>query len=168
VALFGAAVAGLLLVAPGPLARLQTLLIRFLGGTLADAPAVSWRRRLASGAAVGVALGFVFHALSVLLTALLLAAVSPAAVSPAAVAAIGVARLSLAIPISPSGLGFQEGALSALFVALGLPPEAALAALLLARVSLVTTTLIGALALGLGGHRERLAVSPSHSPNPSR
>lgn len=168
VALLGAAGAGLLLVAPGPLARLRTVLIRLLGGDAAEADAGSWRRRLASGATVGIGLGLVFHLAGVLLTALLLAAVSPASLSPAALAAIAVARLSLAIPISPSGLGFQEGALSALFVGIGLAPETALAALLLARVSLVTTTLVGALALGIGGHRERLAVVPSGSPHPSR
>jgi uncharacterized protein (TIRG00374 family) len=60
-----------------------------------------------------------------------------------------VARLALTVPISPSGLGFQEGALSVLFVGLGLPAETALAALLLSRVSLLATTVIGAAAMAL-------------------
>jgi uncharacterized protein (TIRG00374 family) len=81
------------------------------------------------------------------------AAINPDAVSLASIAALAVARLTLAIPISPSGLGFQEGALSALFVAIGLAPETALAALLLGRISLLTTTLVGAIALGARDHR---------------
>ncbi len=52
-------------------------------------------------------------------------------------------RLSLAVPITPSGLGVQEGAAAVLFGSIGLAPGVALAALLLARLSLVLTTLIG-------------------------
>jgi uncharacterized protein (TIRG00374 family) len=99
---------------------------------------------------VGFVLGLAFHLGCILLTYVLVLAVDPLPFSLATVGAVAVARLSLAVPISPSGLGFQEGALSVLFVGIGLAPEVALAALLLARVSLVFTTLIGVAALALG------------------
>ncbi|HLA65369.1 MAG TPA: lysylphosphatidylglycerol synthase domain-containing protein, partial [Candidatus Saccharimonadales bacterium] len=56
---------------------------------------------------------------------------------------LAVARLSILIPFSPSGLGFQEGALAMLFVGIGLPADVALAAALLNRIALVMTTLLG-------------------------
>jgi uncharacterized membrane protein YbhN (UPF0104 family) len=59
------------------------------------------------------------------------------------VAALALARLSLAVPIAPSGIGVQEGALAALFILLGASPETAVAASLLGRLSLLTTTGIG-------------------------
>ena len=81
-------------------------------------------------------------------------------------AALAVARLAIAIPLSPSGLGFQEGALSALFVGIGLSPATALAALLLARVSLLTTAIAGAVAFGtvsgVSSPRGRGAIGPEH------
>jgi uncharacterized protein (TIRG00374 family) len=58
-----------------------------------------------------------------------------------------VARLALAVPLLPSGLGVQEGMLGLLFVGLGMPPDTALAAMLLARTSLVLTTALGAMLL---------------------
>ncbi len=57
------------------------------------------------------------------------------------------ARLSLAVPITPSGLGVQEGVLAALFASIGLAPETAVAGLLLGRLALVLTTGIGVLLL---------------------
>jgi uncharacterized membrane protein YbhN (UPF0104 family) len=66
------------------------------------------------------------------------------------VAAIVVARLSLAIPILPSGLGANEAILAVLFTGLGLFPQAAIAGLLLGRVALLLTTLVGASVLLLG------------------
>ena len=53
------------------------------------------------------------------------------------IASIAVARLTILIPLSPSGLGFQEAALSVLFLQIGLSPEMALATALLNRLALV-------------------------------
>ncbi len=154
VALLGAVVAGLLLAGRGPLESLRRRAVALLGGAPEEASASAEASgRVAKGGAIGLALGLGFHAVSVLLTLVLVAAVNADSVSFASLAALAVARLSLAIPISPSGLGFQEGALSALFLAIGLAPETALAAMLLTRLSLVTTTVVGALAFAIQGRR---------------
>jgi uncharacterized membrane protein YbhN (UPF0104 family) len=165
VAVLGAALAGLLLAGGGPFERLRGWAIGVLGGGTAATSSDTWRTRVRAGAGIGLGLGLVFHLVSVLFTLLLVAAVDPAAVTPASLAALAVARLSLAVPISPSGLGVQEGALSALFVGIGLSPEIALAALLLGRISLLSTTVVGAAALGLRGHRLPAA---RHSADPVR
>ena len=65
-------------------------------------------------------------------------------------ASIAVARLSILIPLSPSGLGFQEAALSVLFLQIGLTAELALAAALLNRLALLGTMALGA-AIIVGG-----------------
>jgi len=93
---------------------------------------------------VATGLGVAFHLGSVLLTALLVAAVDPAATGLAVLAAITIARLSLAVPILPSGLGANEAILALLFAGMSLSPQTALAALLLGRVALVLTTALGA------------------------
>lgn len=104
----------------------------------------AWPRPPIRSVVTGTGLGLAFHAISVLLTTLLVAAVDPSAAGAPVVAAIVVARLSLAVPILPSGLGANEAILALLFTGLGLPPQAALAALLLGRVAMLLTTLVGA------------------------
>jgi uncharacterized membrane protein YbhN (UPF0104 family) len=100
----------------------------------------------------GFGLGLVFHGASLGLGLLLVAAVDPATAgrSVEVLAALAIARLSLAVPISPNGLGLQEGALGILFVQLGLEPNVALAAILLNRVALVVAVLLGAISLLTG------------------
>lgn len=110
--------------------------------TSAD-PAV-WTRPPARSVATGLGFGLAFHTGSVLLTAVLVAAVDPSAVGISVLAAIVLARLSLAILILPSGLGANEAILAVTFVGLGLAPQTALAALLLGRLALVVTTIVGA------------------------
>jgi len=111
----------------------------------------------------GFGLGLVFHGVSLALGLLLVAAVDPATAGrPVEVlAALAVARLSLAVPISPNGLGIQEGALGLLFVQLGLEPEVALAALLLNRVALVGAVLLGAVSLLTGSRTTTRARASS-------
>jgi uncharacterized protein (TIRG00374 family) len=149
VCLLGGVLAAALLVPPRRFAGLQRRLVRLIDGRASDGE--SSRRQtttsLWGASLVGFVLGLAFHLGSILLTYLLVLAVDPRPISLATVSAVAVARLSLAVPISPSGLGVQEGALAVLFVGIGLAPEAALAALLLGRVSLLATTLIGAAAL---------------------
>jgi uncharacterized membrane protein YbhN (UPF0104 family) len=94
--------------------------------------------------AVGLGLGLGFHVGSVLLSYVLVLSVGVAGPPLLVLACLVVARLSILIPISPSGLGIQEGALSLLFLSIGLPAETALAASLLNRLALVATTLLGA------------------------
>jgi uncharacterized membrane protein YbhN (UPF0104 family) len=116
--------------------------------------------------ALATGLALTFHAVSVLLTALLLVAVDPSAMGISVLAAIIVARLSLAVPILPSGLGANEAILALLFAGLGLAPQTALAALLLTRVALLLTTLIGAGLLLFG--RRGIAVTEARiSPQPA-
>jgi uncharacterized protein (TIRG00374 family) len=130
--------------------RLRHLRDRFIGA------AEIGRAALIGSVLVGITLGLVFHAGALLLTWGIAVAVEPAAATLAALAAVALARLTLVVPITPSGLGVQEAAMTGLFVAIGLPAEAALAAALLARLSLLLTAVIGAVALA----RPRPAVEP--------
>jgi uncharacterized membrane protein YbhN (UPF0104 family) len=157
-------VALLLLVAPASLARLRARLPWGTSpkGSRPDLPAASLRAPLGSVAGA-TGLGFAFHGISVLLTGLLVYAVDPSATGISVLAAIVVARLSLAVPVLPSGIGANEAILSLLFAGLGLAPQTALAALLLTRAALVLTTLLGA-ALLLFGRREIARSSPSPVP----
>lgn len=113
--------------------------------------------------AVATGFGLAFHAASVLLTGLLVAAVDPSATGISVLAAITVARLSLAVPLLPSGIGANEAILSLLFAGLGLAPQTALAALLLTRVALVLTTLLGT-GLFLFGRQPIAHAGPSTVP----
>jgi glycosyltransferase 2 family protein len=108
------------------------------------------RRASMEAVAVGLGLGLAFHAGSILLSYLLVLSVGVSGPALLVLACLVVARLSILIPISPSGLGIQEGALSLLFLSIGLPAETALAASLLNRLALVATTLLGAALMLLG------------------
>lgn len=118
-------------------------------GTGAASPAPR-RRDLARAGGLGLALGLAFHAVSIGLSFALVASLGPVPDVPAVLAALAVARLSILVPISPSGLGIQEGALSLLFLRIGLPAEVALAAALLNRLALLLTTALGSLLLTTG------------------
>ncbi len=109
-------------------------------------------------ALVGIGGGLVFHAGSVLLTYVLVVSLVPAVPAVPVLAAIAVARLALAVPLTPSGLGIQEGLLSLLFAGLGLPASAALAAMVLSRCALLLTASLGSAAL-LGGRGPRRAAA---------
>ena len=153
-----AAVAVVLLVPPPALAGVHRRLLRLVGGTR-DAPE---RPVAVRGAAqIGIANGFVFHALAIGLTWAVLVAVDPALATIPTLAAVAVSRLSLAIPLSPSGIGLQEGALAALVAAAGGPVDAAVAGMLLARLGLALTTGIGALSLASPGSRVPAPVRPT-------
>ena len=103
----------------------------------------------------GFGLALVFHALSLVLAAVLVAQVEPAGAGRwAVVGALAIARLALLVPLTPNGIGVQEGALGILFLQLGLPPEAAIAATLLGRLSLLATAAIGTIAI-VANQRER-------------
>jgi uncharacterized membrane protein YbhN (UPF0104 family) len=138
------------LVSAGP-GRLRPLRDRLLG------PGAPERRRLAGAVGIGLALGVLFHAIGVGLTFLVVLSVDPGAASLAALAAVALARVSLLIPLTPSGLGVQEAALALLFLGIGLPAESAIAASLLARLSLVLTSGVGAAALLLPAGQAEIA-----------
>lgn len=169
IVLIGAIVAGaliavalLLLVPVGPFATVHAWLRRRTGGAGVQAqvedaqlPAKrTWRAMLG-----GFANGLVFHAGSIGLTWVLVLAMDPSSPSWPMLGAIAVARLSLAIPISPSGLGVQEGTLAALVAGMHIAPQAALAAMLFARMSTVLLALVG-VALMLRGAPRLTAVAP--------
>ncbi|MGH2462218.1 MAG: lysylphosphatidylglycerol synthase domain-containing protein [Candidatus Limnocylindria bacterium] len=142
-------VSSLVSVGPG---RLRSLRERLLG------PGDHDRRQMAVAVGIGMALGLIFHLVGVVLTYLLVLAVEPAAATVAAVAAVAIARVSLLIPLTPSGLGVQEAALALLFIGIGLPAESAIAASLLSRLSLVLTAGIGAAALLLPAGNTEIAA----------
>jgi uncharacterized membrane protein YbhN (UPF0104 family) len=134
--------AWILLYPPAPLRGLHTRLLTTIGGTDDGdgAPFV----HVGSAVLLGMGQGLAFHAGSIGLTWILVMAVDPGAPWLPVVAALAVARLGTAVPFVPSGLGVQEGVLGVLFIGLHLPPDTALAAMLLARLSLLLTTASGA------------------------
>lgn len=138
--------------------RLRSLRQRLLG------PHERERRTLLGAITIGLGLGLVFHLAGVWLTYGLVLAVDPGTASLAALAAVAIARVSLLIPITPSGLGVQEAALALLFIGIGLPAESALAASLLARLSLVLTGALGALALLLPAGHADVSHRPTRRP----
>ena len=166
-----AGVALVLLVAPSRIARLRARL-PWNAATASDAAtndSAAWVRPGVGSVAVATGFGLAFHLGSVLLTGLLVFAVDPSAGGISVLAAVAVARLSLAVPILPSGLGANEAILSVLFVGLGLAPQTALAALLLGRVALVLTTMLGAAQLVVGRQEipsgdARVAAQPAGLP----
>jgi uncharacterized membrane protein YbhN (UPF0104 family) len=125
----------------------------------------SGRERLWSAIRDGFVLGLLFHGASLLLGLSLVRAVDlDASANPSMVlGALAVARLSLAIPVSPNGIGIQEGLLAILFVQLGLPADAAVAAALLNRLGFLLTSAIGAVLL-VSGSASR---APHHAPEPA-
>jgi uncharacterized membrane protein YbhN (UPF0104 family) len=110
---------------------------------------------------IGLVLGAAFHAGAIGLSYVLVAAVTPISDPGPVLACLAIARLSILVPISPSGLGFQEGALSFLFVRIGLSPETALAAALLNRVALLATVALGGVLLALGAPRSASRHAPA-------
>jgi glycosyltransferase 2 family protein len=107
------------------------------------------RRDLAVATGVGLVLGLAFHLAAIGLAFLMVTSIIPVGDPLAVLACLAIARLSLLVPVSPSGLGVQEGILSLLFVGIGLTPETALAAALLNRTGMIAMALIAALLLAL-------------------
>ena len=151
-------IASLVIAGPGPLRPLRA---RLLG------PNDNQRPGMTGAIGIGLGLGLVFHAVAIGLTYLLVLAVEPDAATVAALAAVAVARVSLLVPLTPSGLGIQEAALAALFVGIGLPAESAIAASLVARLSLVLTALIGAGAMVLPTRRTASTTGRPSNPVPA-
>jgi uncharacterized protein (TIRG00374 family) len=107
----------------------------------------------------------VFHGAAIGFTGLIVLAVLPDAPVLPILAALTIARLALAVPLTPSGLGVQEGALAILFTALALDSGAALAAMLLARLSLLLTTIIGVILLIRARHGPAVAAAGDRLPD---
>jgi uncharacterized membrane protein YbhN (UPF0104 family) len=145
------------LVAAALLSRGGAPIVRWIGRSVGipDRAGSYWAGAIRDG----LLLGMVFHGLSLMLGLALVVAVdrSIAPRSMEVLGALAVARLSLALPITPNGLGVQEGAVAALFVALGLAPDVALASLLLNRLALVTVVLLGGLAMATSPFDKRSA-----------
>jgi uncharacterized membrane protein YbhN (UPF0104 family) len=115
-------------------------------------------RRLAEAGGIGLLLGAAFHIVAIGLGGLLVASVTRVTDPLPILGCLAIARLSILLPISPSGLGIQEGALSLLFMQIGLPAETALAAALLNRLALLATAAVGALLLVPTPEKPRLQV----------
>jgi uncharacterized membrane protein YbhN (UPF0104 family) len=147
-----AGIAWLLVAPPSPLRGPRD---RLLGGT----PAPLHGTRGATAIGLGTALAF--HAIAIGLTGLAVLAVDPTVPIVPVLAALAVARLALAVPITPSGLGVQEGVLAVLFAALGLAAGTAVTAMLLARLALVFTTMIGVVLLVRSRHAAEADAPPT-------
>jgi uncharacterized membrane protein YbhN (UPF0104 family) len=106
----------------------------------------------------GFALALLFHGGSLLLAGLLVVSVEGSiGDTVGALAALTLARLAIILPITVSGLGFQEGALAALFPLVGLSPETALTVSLLNRTAFLGTMALGSVLLTT----EKRAPSPA-------
>ncbi len=90
------------------------------------------------------------------------------AVTPANLGADVNRVMATTVPISPNGIGIQEGALAILFVQLRLPPDVALAAALLNRLALLLTAGMGATALAWGARRQPAASVRAAMTEPAR
>ena len=112
-------------------------------GPTSGAAAAPTRSRIVLAVGEALVYGLVFHGVSIGLSGVLVVAVAPNAPVGGILACLAIARLSILVPISPSGRGFQEGALSILFMRIGLPPEVALASAALNRVALIGTASTG-------------------------
>jgi uncharacterized protein (TIRG00374 family) len=117
---------------------------------------------LAATAAQGAGLGLLFHLAALVLTLLLVLSLEPHAPLMKAFLALTVARVAIAVPISPSGLGFQEGALAILFPQIGLSSQIALAVSVLGRLALCLTISTGFLLL-LAGNASLPSLEPAAS-----
>ena len=167
IVLIGAGVAGLLMLTSwqllrpiGPFRGLHAWLRRRVDGGASEpgpdpdeATHATWSVLL-----IGLSTGLIFHAGSVALTWLLVVAIDPQTPVWPVLGAIAIARLSLAVPLTPNGLGVQEGTLAALLTAMQVSAQPALAAMLLARLSTVLLAAIG-VALMVRGQRVRPLAS---------
>ena len=106
------------------------------------------RLRLLRGLTGGFALALLFHGISLFLTYVLVLSVSGSADMFPTLAALAIARLSILLPFSVNGLGFQEGALTILLPQVGVSAEAALAVSALNRLGLLLTVGLGIWAMG--------------------
>jgi hypothetical protein len=120
------------------------------GGSRTSEQSGAWRLTV-----VGLIVGLVFHGCSLVLTLLLLNALTPDVPVVGALAALALARLAILIPVSVSGLGFQEGAAALLFPAAGLPAEVGVAVSVLSRVGLLLTVAIGVVCLSVATKNAR-------------
>ena len=116
-------------------------------------PARDWLAAVTNGTSLALA----FHLGSIAMVYAIVVALGGYRDPGPVLACIAVARLSILIPLSPSGLGFQEAALSVLFTQIGLSPELALATALLNRLALLGTMALGA-ALILSGRTGTLST----------
>jgi len=172
IVVIGGVVAGLLMVASwqllrpiGPFRGVHAWLRRRVEGTSDEPGAESdpaanptWPILL-----IGLATGLIFHAGSVALTWLLVFSIDPQTPVWPVLGAIAIARLSLAVPLTPNGLGVQEGTLAALLTAMQISAQPALAAMLLARLSTVLLAAIGVALLVRGQRGRPLASGSSES-----
>jgi uncharacterized membrane protein YbhN (UPF0104 family) len=153
------AAAWLLLMPAGPLRGASDWLRRRVEGSAVDAGGVHREVGPTLPLIVGGTLnGLLFHAGSVALTWMLVYAIDSQTPIWPMLGAIAVARLSLAVPLSPNGLGVQEGTLAALVIAMHLAPQPALAAMLVARLSTILLAAVG-VALMLGDRPRTGSVS---------
>jgi uncharacterized membrane protein YbhN (UPF0104 family) len=106
------------------------------------------------------ALAVAFHLGSVALTYAFLPAIGEHPPLFATLGVLLVVRTVALLPITPSGLGLQEGSLTLLLPTVGVSPEAALTVALLARLGMLTAMLVGvACFLGARLNRTRVFVS---------
>jgi len=99
--------------------------------------------RAMSASRTAISLGIAFHLASVVLMYALLVSIGETPPLLPTVGLLLVARAVSLLPITPYGLGLQEGSLVLLLPALGVGPESALAVSLLARLGVILVVCIG-------------------------
>jgi uncharacterized membrane protein YbhN (UPF0104 family) len=99
--------------------------------------------RMRRASLTSLAGGLVFHAAAVLLSLALVWSVDGGAPVYSLVAALAIARVTMLLPLTPNGIGFQEAALALLLPSAGVSAEAAIAAAALGRVAMLLTMAVG-------------------------
>jgi uncharacterized membrane protein YbhN (UPF0104 family) len=118
-------------------------------------------RAAALATVTAVALMGAFHVIAVGLTCVLVVALQPGVEVATVVAALMVARMATFLPLTPAGIGLQEGAFALLLPEAGVSAEVAVAASALTRLAMMATLVVGAVALASGRDRAKAGRRPS-------
>jgi hypothetical protein len=112
----------------------------------------------------GIITGLVFHIVSLWLALALLTSLTSDVHVPQALAALAITRLAILLPVSISGLGFQEAAAAVVFPAIGLPAEVGVAVAMLTRIGLLITVSMGAACMSISGRKPVQAAPVAEQP----
>jgi uncharacterized membrane protein YbhN (UPF0104 family) len=161
-AMAAAGLAASLVVPVAPLTRVVLVALTAFGLAIV---AAAWLRRpgRAAGArpdplanrawlhasAVSCSLGLLFHVIAVAAMLALVRSVTASGEVTGITAALVLARVATLLPLTPSGLGFQEAALAVFLTGAGVSGDAAVAIAALARLAAFATIAVGFLLLGL-------------------
>ena len=116
----------------------------------------------------GIVSGLAFHLVSLSLALVLLTSLGADFQPIEALAALAIARLAILLPVSISGLGFQEAAAAVVFPAIGLPAEVGVAVSMLTRIGLILTVATGVACMASPARKAPAAAVATDSSEPAK